>query len=252
MNLKLLQLNAWTGRIKDGLTRFIKEGDFDVVCLQEAIWDAKHTNVLENYIDTVEKIQQNTDLKYDYRSPIYGFEIMGGEVQFVQGNVILSKIPFTKTEEKMVYGQYKIAKSTKELNDMFKNRTYGCSVEKATLKDGPTIFNYHGYWEKDPLGSATTVECMKIVAEMIKKENTPVILCGDLNIVHESPAMRELDFLQDLTATNHTKSTLMGVRFKKDVACDHILISQDITCKKFEVLDEILSDHKALIAELLY
>ena len=91
---------------------------------------------------------------------------------------------------------------------------------------------------------------MKRVLEMVKKEDAPVILCGDLNIIHESPAMRELDFLQDLTATNHVNNTLMGVRFKKDVACDHILISQNITCKEFKVLEEILSDHKAIIVKL--
>ena len=38
-SLKILQLNVWGGRIKDGLTRFISEGDFDVVCMQEAIWE---------------------------------------------------------------------------------------------------------------------------------------------------------------------------------------------------------------------
>ena len=33
--LKILQLNAWTGRIKGALIDFIKSGDFDVVCLQD-------------------------------------------------------------------------------------------------------------------------------------------------------------------------------------------------------------------------
>lgn len=42
-SIKILQLNVWGGRIKDGLTNFIKEGNYDLICLQEAVWDRNHT-----------------------------------------------------------------------------------------------------------------------------------------------------------------------------------------------------------------
>ena len=75
-------------------------------------------------------------------------------------------------------------------------------------------------------------------------------MCGDLNVVSESPAMRELDFMQDLTAVNQLKTTLRNVRFVKDVACDHILITDELSCKSFNSIDAAISDHKALVAEV--
>jgi len=249
MELKVLQVNAWTGRIKDGLTRFIKDGDFDVVCLQEAIWDEKHTKMLETYIDTVEKIQEHTELKYDFRSPIYGFKMLGGDVEFTQGNVILSKIPIVKTAEETLCGRNKLADSAKDFERAFKN--HRCVVQKATLENGVSVFNYHGYWQKDPMGNATTVKYMKRVAKMIKNENGPIIMCGDLNVISRSPAMRELDFLRDLTAANNVRTTLKNIRLELDVACDHILISDEFSCNYFEVVETVLSDHKAIVVKLM-
>ena len=246
--VKILQINAWTGRIKQGLTNFIVNGDFDVICMQEAIWDENHTEALEIFIDTVDKIKKSANFEYDYRSPIYGFKMLGGDVEFTQGNVILSKIPIVDTEEKTLCGEYKVAENAKDFDPIFWG--HRCVVQKAKLKNGFTVFNYHGYWEQNPLGSATSTKYMRRVAEMIKKESGPVALCGDLNVVYEAPAMRELDFLQDLTAVKNIKNTLNGVKFKDDVACDHILINDDILADRFEVADEFLSDHKALTAEL--
>ena len=36
--MKILQLNTWTGRIKGALLEFFRKNDFDVICLQEAVW----------------------------------------------------------------------------------------------------------------------------------------------------------------------------------------------------------------------
>ena len=248
MELKILQVNAWTGRVKYALSRLIQERNCDVVCLQEAIWDANHTEMLETYIDTIDKIKKDGGFEYEFRSSTYGFKMLGGDVVFTQGNVILSKIPFKKTEEKTICGKSQIAATAHEFEEVF--RDHSCNVQKVTLENGLTVFNYHGYWLRNPFGDSDTVKYMKAVAEMIKNTPFPVVLCGDLNIITESPAMRELDFLQDLTATNHIKNTLHPVKVKEDVACDHILISDGISCQDFKVLEEFASDHKALEATL--
>ena len=248
MEFKILQVNAWTGRIKYGLINLIKKGDYDVVCLQEAIWDKNHTKTLETFIDTVDKIKEETGFEYDFRSPIYGFKMLGDEVEFTQGNVILSKIPIKETEAKTLCGEYCVAERASNFEDIFEN--HAVIAQKAVLENGLAVFNYHGYWQKDPLGSVDTVKYMKIVADMIKNSHSPAILCGDLNIIAESPAMRELDFMQDLTATKGVKSTLHPVKVKENVACDHILITDDISCKNFQVIEDFVSDHKALEATL--
>ena len=91
---------------------------------------------------------------------------------------------------------------------------------------------------------------MRKAADMIRDENGPVLMCGDLNVIAESPAMRELDFLTDLTAETGTKQTLMNLKFVKDVACDHVLISDGIKWSNFEVHKELVSDHAAVSVEI--
>lgn len=75
-------------------------------------------------------------------------------------------------------------------------------------------------------------------------------MCGDLNIIHEAPAMCELDFLKDLTHEYNIDNTLSGLKFNGKVACDHILVNNMVHVDTFEVLDTIVSNHKALVAEV--
>ncbi|MBR3131607.1 endonuclease/exonuclease/phosphatase family protein [Candidatus Saccharibacteria bacterium] len=243
MKLKILQINVWGGRIRDGLSRFIAEGDYDVVCMQEATWSEKNTGFLDLFIDTVDRIKREASFSYDFRSKQYGIKMLDNE-QLEYGIVILSKIPFLNTEEKKILGEYAVADSVANYNDAIKNHEY--TAQKVVLENGLVIVNYHGYWQKDPIGNETTDECMEKVAEMIRNESAPTVMCGDLNVIAESPVMRKLDFLEDLTAKNHVKTTLRNVRFVKDVACDHILVSNNVSYNNFEVIDTTASDHKAL------
>ncbi len=243
--MKVLQINGWTGRIKDGLVRFIKEGDYDVVCIQEAIWSDDCNDYLELYVDTVDKIVRMAAFDYVFKTSNYGTKVLDGSGQFEIGNAILSKIPFVDTKEKIVIGEYIVIKSFSDLQKA-KNQYY--TVQKVILNNGLAVVNYHGYWLKDPLGDKTSVECMHKVAEFIKDGYCPTVMCGDLNVISESPAMRELGFMQDLTAINQVKTTLRNVRFVKDVACDHILITNELKCKSFNLIDAAISDHRALVA----
>ncbi len=250
--MRILQLNAWTGRIKDGLSRFIAEGDYDIVCLQEAIWTDKAQNFTDHYLDSVEKIKQTANFQHSFCSSHYGISLFGGEAQLEQGIAILSKIPFTRTEEKELYGQYAVAShlATYNLSEDSDCKTRRYTAQKVQFENGLILVNYHGYYLTNPIGNETTVECMHKVAEMIKHEDAPIVMCGDLNVISESPAMRELDFLTDLTAKNQVKTTLRNIRFVKDVPCDHILVSDNVDYHNFQVIDAPVSDHCALSIEV--
>lgn len=245
--MKILQINAWTGRIKDGLSHFIIDGNYDVICMQEAIWSDNCNGFLEYYADTVDKIQRETHYDYVLKSSNFGTKTLNGEYQFEIGNAILSKIPFINTEEEVVTGQYSAITNLSECKNTVDHRY---TVQKAILDNGIAIVNYHGYWQKDPLGNETTISCMHKVSQFIKKDLRPTIMCGDLNVIYESPAMRELDFMRDLTKENQLKTTLRNIRFVKDVACDHILTTHDIKSKNFKAIDAPISDHQALTVEI--
>lgn len=247
-NLKILQINVWGGRIKDGLTSFIAKGNYDVVCMQEAVWSKQGDDFLNLLIDTVDKIKKNAGFSFDFRSSNYGVALLCDNARYEQGNVILSKIPFKKTEERVVFGEYNFADNLSNYKNAISNHRY--TAQKVILENGLIVLNYHGYWLKDPLGDENSILCMKKVADMIKNESSPAVMCGDLNVISDAPCMRELDFLTDLTALHNIKTTLRNIRFEKDVACDHILVNEGATCQKFEVVNAPVSDHRALVAEL--
>lgn len=238
---KILQLNAWTGRIKGALLEFIKSSNFDIVCMQEAVW-SPNRKALEVFSDSVEQIKEASNLKYESRAANWFTNAFDSMIY--QGNVILSREEIIEETIELVHGEEKVAKTAED----FLDHCYKAQLVK--LKNGLHIVNYHGYWLPNPIGDETTVNVMKKVAQMAKTVEGPLVICGDLNVTHTSPAMRELDFLTDLTAKYNIDNTLVGLKFNGKVACDHILINDQIEISEFKVLDNLVSDHKALTATI--
>lgn len=238
--VKVLQLNVWTGRIKGALLDFFKNNSFDIICLQEAVWS--DSGLLESFAASVEQIKEASGLTNESRAENWDIEAFGTKI--FQGNVILTRDRIVNEEIKTVHGKYSTVKSDLDMHD------HCYRAQFVTLESGLNIINYHGYWRKDPLGNEDTINAMKKVADMAKKAVGPLIMCGDLNVTSVSPAMRELDFLKDLTHVYDIDNTLSGLKFLGKVPCDHILINDSIKVLNFKVEERIISDHKALACEL--
>ena len=240
--MKILQLNIWTGRIKGALLQFLQNNEFDVICLQEAVW-SNRDDVLENFSASVRQISEVSSLSNISRSSNWQMKFLDDGL-INQGNVILTRDKIIEETVESVYGKETVANSRED----FRDHEYTLQIIK--LANGLNIVNHHGYWLPTPLGDETTVEVMKKVANYVKKIDGPLVVCGDLNIIHASPAMRELDFLRDLTDEYGVTNTLSGLKFNGEVACDHILVNDKVTVRDFKVLDDIMSDHKGLVAEI--
>ena len=248
--MKILQINAWSGRLKDGLTSYIKRENPDIICMQEAVWcdNPQADEYVRQNGDTVYKIMEDCGYKYASFASNWGLEMFGGEFITENGIAIISRIPIISEEKKLVYGEYEVYNSLKNIPTL--PGEHGYNAQKVVLENGLVVVNYHGYWQKDPMGNETSVECMKRVADMIRDEKRPVVMCGDLNLTYKAPAMRELDFLTDLTAENGVITTLRNLRFVAEVDCDHILINNLVKGSDYRVHDDMVSDHLTLTAEL--
>ena len=245
MKIKVLQLNVWDGRMKGALTRFLREHDYDIVCFQEAVWSEENNTHLSHFVDTLEDLIEASGLSYDAHVANWGTPMNDGSATLSEGIAILSRWPITNVEKKIVHGNFSCATKFNIKDGAVDHAYY---VLKTKLENGLTVETYHGYWKPDPMGDEETVNCMRQAADMLRDEQGPVLMCGDFNVIAESPAMRELDFLTDMTAETGTKQTLMNLKFVKDVACDHILVSKDIKWSDFEVHKELVSDHAAVSA----
>ena len=247
--MKILQLNVWTGRMKGALSRFLRENDYDVVCLQEAVWSKEAPDHLAHFADTVDVLKEAGGFDYEVRQSNWGVRMLDGTAVIEQGNAILSKIPIVSSETPWIHGTYSNERNyVKEWHAQVEKQGYGAIIAK--LENGFTIVTHHGYWQANPLGNEVSVECAQRLADLIRDVDNKLVFCGDLNLEAAAPAMREFDFLKDLTVETGTKQTLMNLKFVKDVACDHILISNDLEWSNFEVHKELVSDHAAVSVEI--
>lgn len=161
------------------------------------------------------------------------------------GNLILSRIPFVDTFSEFVNGEYH---DNTILGEKVGNNL---NIQIAKLENGFTVVNHHGFWRPDPMGNNDTIKAFTKVGQIVRRlDNGPLVMCGDLNITHDSPAMRPLDFLRDLTHEHNIKTTLSGLKYDGEVACDHILVNDQVKVQDFTVYPDLVSDHLALSANV--
>lgn len=240
--MKILQLNVWMGKVEGNLRRFLEKNQFDVICMQEVFASPDRAEHLSRLCFDLSQILKTTGMKHHFYSPNWSGEIAGGEMQW--GNLILSRIPFMRTQSEFIHGEYK---THTVLGQTIGNNL---NLQIAQLENGFTIVNHHGFWRPQPMGDGKSVKAFEKVAESVRQLDGPVVMCGDLNIIHDSPAMRPLDFLRDLTHEYHIENTLSGLKYDGAVACDHILVNDRVAVDDFRVYPDLVSDHLPLSADV--
>lgn len=240
--MKVLQQNIWLGKIEGNLQRLFEETDYDVICLQEVVMSKNANRHLRGLFFDLNKIIEAARMPYAFFSPNWTNKIGSG--RFRVGNLILSKIPFKETYSEFVNGHYNVLGG--KIGRIPRNYL---NVQIVKLSNGFTVVNHHGFWRSQPLGDEDTVKAFHHLAEIIKPfaNEAPFVLCGDLNVIHEAPAMRELDFLTDLTYENKVKTTLSGLKIASNIPCDHIMINEKVEASDFKVhTEQLVSDHLGL------
>lgn len=240
--MKILQLNVWMGKVEGNLRRFLENYQFDVICMQEVFASRSREAHLSRLCFDLSQIIKVSGMEYHFYSPNWGGEIAGGDLEW--GNLILSRVPFVETHSEFINGEYKA--------DTVLGETIGnnLNIQIVKLENGFTVVNHHGFWRPQPLGDEESVKAFAKVGQIVRQLDGPVVMCGDLNLIHEAPAMRALDFLRDLTHENHVQNTLSGLKYNGEVPYDHILVNSDVQATDFTVYPDLVSDHLALSAEV--
>lgn len=240
--MKLLQLNAWGGRLEPQIGDLLSSEKPDIVCLQEIIG---FNNQGSGLFISLDVIQERFKLPYLAFCPVFSFQYMRGTARF--GNAILSKYPIDTMETVFTYMEHKD-------NFMWgKDSTNMRNFIHVSIKVSGTpchIVTHHGYWVPDHKnGTEETIRQMKILDEYISNLTGPVILAGDFNLAPTSSSLNELNKrLTNLSITHNLKTTRTELTYKTEV-CDYIFVNDQIRVRKFAALDKIVSDHKALTLE---
>ncbi len=242
--MKILQLNIWGGRLGRVISDLLVRENPDVVCLQEAIAIPGGKSIL---FEDVEEIQAHTGYEHAYMTPSITFNLMRRKAEW--GNCVLSKHPFVETNEQYTYLEHVDDYDHLEISDYNSGRALQHVVVEGDA--GPVnILNHHGYHiNEHKNGNDETLRQCKLIADYAKSLTGPVVLCGDFNLVATSSSLEQINAV----LVNHVKergviSTRTPLTYKTE-ACDYIFTSPDIEVKNFQVLDDIVSDHKALTVE---
>ncbi len=242
--MKILQLNIWSGKLEKQISELLRREDADVVCLQEVVQVEGGRSYF--FLD-LQELMSATGYEYFYHTPSWSGKYMRREAHW--GNCVLSKTPFKSTHSFYTYQE--------KVNDFdfLEDTDYnaGRSVQHVSVEHNGqpvNILNHHGYHlHSHKNGDEETVRQCGLIADYAKKLNGPVVLCGDFNLIPDSPSLEQINAV----LVNHVKergilSTRTPLTHKTE-ACDFIFTSPDIEVMNFQVLDDIVSDHKALTIE---
>ncbi len=213
----------------------------------QEVFHSDHAVALpDRMFQIVSLIKDASGLEHEYFSMRYSVDIAGLTVPY--GNVVLSRFPFTSARTIQIENEIIEHVTTEnEVRNVNNLQIVTLDVDGSSW----TIANHHGHHEYDPNGNEESVAAMRRVADALREVEGPLVLCGDLNVLPESPAMRVFDgWLDDIVVRSGAKTTLARINVDRDVVCDHVLVNDRVVVKNFRVDDVIISDHYPLIAEL--
>jgi len=241
--MKILQLNAWGGRLGNQIIELLQREDADIVCLQEAIEVPGGRSFL---FSDLEEIKEGSHYPYCFFTPQFGYRLMKRHAR--SGLAILSKNPFIETDAIFTRLEY--------LDDFdLVDTDYNIrSLQHVVIEQNGRnmhIVNHHGHHLRaHKNGDDETLRQCQMIVEYIKKLHGEIILCGDFNLTPESESLQLINEILVNHVKEHAVPTTRTVLTHKKESCDYIFTSPSLEVKKFAVFDDIVSDHKALLIEI--
>lgn len=239
---KLVQLNAWGGRLEGVLRDYLKQESPDILCLQEAISYDRDNSA---FFVTIEQMQKICGLPFAAFGLVFSFRLMNSNASF--GNCILSKYPLQKSEVVFTRLEHQEYFDFNEHDYNARNFVHA-QIEIDNKKHH--IITHHGHHvHEHKNGNDETMRQMKLLTEYIKQLDGPVILTGDFNLAPHSESLKDLNgLLTNLPVSHKLKTTRTPLTHKTEV-CDYVFINEKVKVHKFAASDEMISDHKALIVD---
>jgi endonuclease/exonuclease/phosphatase family metal-dependent hydrolase len=240
--MKLIQLNAWGGRLEPQIRDLMSKELPDILCLQEVISFAGEGTGL---FITIEMLQKEFDLPYVAFSPVFSFDFMNGTARF--GNAVLSRFPLVSVETVFTYLEHKENFVWGEHSSNMRNFVHVVIDVKGTHCN---VLSHHGFWVPEhKKGNDETKRQMQLLADYSKDLSGPVILAGDFNLEPTSESLKPLNQLYNNLSTKYKlKTTRTDLTYKTET-CDYVFVNDPVHVQSFTALDKVASDHKALALE---
>lgn len=226
--MKIVFLNTWNGKIKDGITEFIREQsrDTDIFCFQE-VYDEMKLLCRELLPDFTE---------------FSAYKKIEGD-DYPQATYVSKKIKEVEFEE-VLEGQMDC----------------GLGVDiKIPIKDKNIhICNFHGRcYPGHKLDNPERLKQSEGLVEFFKDKKGLKIIGGDFNLLPNTKSIQMFkeNGYRDLIKDFNVKTTRNRLAWESypnnpQYHSDYVFVSSDVKVKDFSVLDIEISDHLPLILEI--
>ncbi|HVQ43674.1 MAG TPA: endonuclease/exonuclease/phosphatase family protein [Candidatus Saccharimonadia bacterium] len=252
--MKLLQINVWQGRLLRPLLDLVKHESPDIICAQEIYTYPEPIAPTSpwNYFRTVERIAELGGYQYVHFALSTTFTMADHPLGY--GNAILSRYPLHDASVHYTGGPGPLTQNHLAAYDSNATRNF----QHVVVDAGSTninLINHHGHWVNQPLGDDASAHRLQLVAKFVAGLTGPVIVTGDFNLSPQSPAMKqflETTGLTDQVTTAGTITTSLSAAhyLSTPIVCDYILTNPELTVSSLHASDRLVSDHRAIIAEI--
>lgn len=240
--MKLITLNIWAGNIRLPLLEFIKShAEIDIFCLQEVYNAAPYKISTDDKIPGLNIFSEIHDVLPKHQA------FFKPLVQNFYGIGMLIKNDIEVLEESSIKIHENLA---------YKGRgpTHSRDLQWIKLKINNciyTIMNVHGLWNgQGKTDSPERLAQSQEIRNFMDAQHTPMVLCGDFNLRADTKSIEILEKgMSNLIKNYNVQSTRTSLYDKDEKHADYIFVSPQITVKKFEVLDDLVSDHAPLLLE---
>lgn len=252
--MRLITLNTWYGKLCDPLMQFVARHteDTDVFCFQE---------VFDTSSDVTAHKGMRVNLRTELVQALPDFETYYAPVQ--DGYDDDSRVAFPlsvglamcvkKTFAVETAGEVFVYRQRNDMGEVphFGMKPRNMQYVKFAINGRPvTICNFHGYWypgTKDDVPERIA-QSKKILAFLATVKGAK-ILCGDFNLLPDTKSLRMLEEqggLQNLVREYQVLTTRSRLYRWPDKFADYILVSPEVKVQRFEVMQDVVSDHLPL------
>lgn len=255
--MQLISLNTWGGLLFKDLAQFIEnhKDTTDIFCFQEIFKsDLKPSSKYDfrpNFYSDLKKILNNFQSFYAPSSKNHNLE---GKVEFPiyfgLATFVKNKLEVTRNFDEMIFN-----KRYADVGNAWETLPKNIQISQIK-KDGEfyNIFNFHGQWYPgDKMDTKNRINQSNKILKLLKKAPSKKILCGDFNLMPNTKSMQILEeemvnlIREYKISTTRVRKYQTHPPFQK--FADYILVSEDIKVLDFQVLDDDISDHRAMFLE---
>ena len=255
MTIKLLQLNTNSDNYWDKLIPYLTSHEFDILQLQELTGKGTISGNINSKRDTFTELRKILQEKYNAELSLTQRYTSSPQAYMANGTFYKKQFSLIRIQEVVLSSFKPFPKDSTAYEHVGRKLLH---LILAINGKQISFLNTHFAWGGDHIEKHHQTKQGEILLNYLQSVEPPFVLTGDFNLTPEQPLIQKISaYTKNLIVENGITNTLNPTNhrakqlFPKGLAVDYLFTSKDLKAKKFQVVDENLSDHFGLGTEII-